>query len=84
MSATTYLTRKEETSKETIIYEEDGSEFALEALSLTGDCLSAEVELPSLLAFAKSTGNTDLEEVLVEELERDGLDEILYGVEIDY
>jgi len=94
MSATTFLTRKEETStksstqkrvvEETIIYWEDGSDFALEALSLTGDCLRAVVELPSLLAFAKATNNTDLEDVLVEELERSGLEETLYEVEIDY
>jgi len=84
MSATTYLTRKEKTSKETIIYSEDGSDFALEALSITGESLKAEVELPSLLAFAKTTGNTDLEEVLAEELGRGGLEETLYAVEIDY
>jgi len=84
MSATTYLTRKEKTSKETIIYSEDGSDFALEALSITGESLKAEVELPSLLAFAKTTGNTNLEEVLAEELGRGGLEETLYGVEIDY
>ena len=92
MSATTYFTRKEELSytdnsrlvQETEIWAQDGGEFALSALSLTGDTTSGLVDLEDLVSFAKAEGLEDLEAVFVAETKRENLDSTDYEVFISY
>ena len=92
MSAITEIIRKEEISYntaeksrlvcETIIWEKDGSDFALDCLDLIGDSNNGLVYLDDLKVFASDYEVDDLKVLVEEELKRDNLDSTDYEVVI--
>ena len=94
MSATTYLTRKEEldydittrssTIRETIIWDCDGSDFAISITPYLNDNLSGELDLEELEQLAEAEELPELTALVGEEGKRDNLDSTDYELAISY
>lgn len=92
MSATTYITRKEELShtensrlvQETEVWVQDGLDFSLKAIHLIDGDTKGLADLNDIVEFATINDFTELKSVLTKEMERDNLDSTDYEVCITY
>ena len=94
MSATTYLTRKEEldynaatrsgTYRETIIWDKDGSDFGISITPYLNDNLSGELDLDELEQLAQDEELPELTALLEAEKQRDNLESTFYQLAVSY
>ena len=86
------LTRNEEltydtqtrsgTYQETILWNTTNPEVAVSVLPYLNNTTKSELDLDSLVSLAKNEGIPELENLLSEEFQRDGLEETIYHLTI--